>query len=52
MREFLSNTSEAKKCFDFEKWFQQRCSRHTSAGGKRRPGTFTITEDDLLRNLV
>lgn len=38
--------------FDFEAWFRQRLSRHTPVGEKRRPGTFTLSEESLLRDLV
>jgi len=50
----LDDISEVKKGsdFDFEKWFRQRFSLHTPHGEKHRPGTFTLREEDLLRDLV
>lgn len=38
--------------FDFEKWFRWRFSRYTPDGAPRCPGTFTMSEDDLLVDLI
>ena len=38
--------------FDFQQWFRRRFSQHTPDDEPRRPGTFTLSEDDLLTDLV
>lgn len=38
--------------FDFYEWFLRRFSRHTPAGEPRRRGTFTLSEEQLLKDLV
>ena len=38
--------------FDFQKWFLRRFSRHTPDNEPRRPGTFTLSEEELLTDLV
>jgi len=50
----FDDVSEVKKSavFDFEKWFRRRFSRHTPDGEPRRSGTFTLSEEELLRDLV
>ena len=40
------------EAFDFQQWFRRRFSQHTPADEPRRPGTFTLSEEQLLTDLV
>lgn len=40
------------KNFDFQKWFLRRFSQHTPENEPRRRGTFTISKERLLTDLV
>lgn len=44
--------SVPKPVFDFEDWLRWRLSRYTPEGEDRRDGTLTLSESDLLTDLV
>ena len=41
-----------KPIFDFQGWFRWRLSRHTPEGEARRTGTLTLSETEIVTDLV